>query len=86
MIRRFLQRLFGARSAPSLTVVGERSPSSKRRSRPVPLFGRNRCAWRAEGQKNASFSRFHCETCGVEAFSRDGKPPRQCKRGVDGGL
>ncbi|MCG7494416.1 hypothetical protein [Thalassobius sp. Cn5-15] len=88
------RKLTGKRSAPGLTVIGSpprtipRSAQSVKSPRfnPLPRLRGNSCDWVSEGAKNASFTQYRCTTCGVEAFSRTGKAPRQCKRGVEGGL
>ena len=94
MFRKLTGRGSGTGSGPKLTIVGaDRKPVQRPRPRATaprlsgfPKLSRRNCAWVSEGAKNASFTRYRCTTCGVEAFSRDGKAPRQCKRGVDGGL
>ena len=41
------------------------------------------CRWRARGLENDGKSRkFKCMTCGVEAISEDGHPPRRCMRAI----
>lgn len=52
----------------------------------LPQLRNRACQWQAQGQKNASFSSWRCATCGVEAFSRTGAAPKQCKKGLDGRL
>lgn len=45
-----------------------------------------RCRWRAGGGAGGQLSRWRCEACGVEAYSSDGHPPKECKRVLKGGL
>jgi len=47
------------------------------------------CRWRRDrsGPPRAGFTRWRCAACGVEAYSTDGRAPKECKRGVKtGGL
>lgn len=81
MLRRFLQRL----TTPRLQVVGKK-PSHGTPRMKVPRLKGGGCQWRADGQKNASFRRWRCASCGVEAYSSTGKAPDQCKKGLDGRL
>jgi hypothetical protein len=50
------------------------------------MFGRNRCRWTAMGAGEGSLQEFRCETCRVTAFSQSSAGPRECKRGLKGGL
>jgi hypothetical protein len=50
------------------------------------VFGRNRCRWTGMGKGAGSLQEFRCETCGVTAFSQSQAGPRECKRGLKGGL
>ncbi|WP_316648096.1 hypothetical protein [Ovoidimarina sediminis] len=48
-----------------------------RRKRATP------CKWRKENRARASgMQRWACKACGVDAFTQDGKPPKECKRGL----
>ena len=40
---------------------------------------RKTCKWRKNGGK-AGLRQWRCTVCGVDAFSQDRKPPRECKR------
>lgn len=41
------------------------------------------CRWtRDRKAPRNGFTRWQCTKCGVDAFSRDGKPPKECKRGL----
>lgn len=48
----------------------------------------NRCQWSParDGKTGAQLSRWRCETCQVEAYSSDGRPPKECKRALKSGL
>ena len=49
----------------------------RRRKRLTP------CQWRKETRARSSgMERWACTACGVDAFTRDGKPPKECKRGL----
>jgi hypothetical protein len=50
------------------------------------VFGRNRCRWAATGAGEGSLQEFRCATCGVTAYSQSPAGPRECKRGLKGGL
>jgi hypothetical protein len=50
------------------------------------VFGRNRCRWTKAGKGVGSLQEFRCDTCGVTAFSQSQAGPRECKRGLKGGL
>lgn len=46
-----------------------------------------RCRWNpARAAAGAQLSRWQCDECGVEAFSSDGRPPKECKRTLKSGL
>ena len=50
----------------------------KRRNRKRPI-----CKWRkSKNQTVGSLTQFECKVCGVEAFTANGKPPKDCKRGL----
>ena len=41
------------------------------------------CRWKRDrARPRAGMARWACATCGVDAFSRDGRPPKECKRGL----
>lgn len=41
------------------------------------------CKWRKSiNQTVGSLTQFECKVCGVEAFTANGKPPKDCKRGL----
>ena len=42
----------------------------------------NQCRWKKDRWRHGSikFDRWICRECGVEAFSGDGRPPKECKR------
>jgi hypothetical protein len=45
------------------------------------------CRWRRAGFRHGvRAQRWICRACGVDAFSRDGSPPKECKRALRGGL
>lgn len=47
------------------------------------LFGRERrpCRWRADpSMQGGRFGRYLCETCDAEAFTSNGRAPRECRR------
>ncbi|HSR72194.1 MAG TPA: hypothetical protein VLL72_07415 [Kiloniellales bacterium] len=51
-------------------------------------FGRgSRCAWQgAPGEHAPAFARWRCADCGIEAYSTDGRPPKECKKALKTGL
>lgn len=50
------------------------------------LVRRRKCRWQATGAGGGALSEFRCETCGVTAYSGSAKGPKECKRGLGGGL
>lgn len=41
------------------------------------------CKWRNDKVRRTSgLRRWQCTVCGVDAFTSDGKPPKECKRGL----
>lgn len=54
----------------------------------IASFGGRACRWKRDGSRQgASLTRYVCATCGVDAYTSDGRAPRQCKRAYrDGGL
>lgn len=53
----------------------------------APGKGR-RCRWRRARDSNTRphLSRWRCDDCHVEAYSSDGRPPKECKRVLRSGL
>lgn len=48
---------------------------------PLPMPGQRGCPWkRVRGKDTATLQRWVCRRCGVEAFSADTRPPKECKR------
>lgn len=49
--------------------------------------GMRDCRWRRDrrGPPRAGFTRWRCTACGVEAYSTDGRAPKECKRVVKAG-
>ena len=47
-----------------------------------------RCRWNParDGNTGAQLSQWRCETCQVEAYSSDGRAPKECKRMLKAGL
>lgn len=45
---------------------------------------RGECRWRQDKRRHPSINlkRWTCTTCGVEAYSADGSPPKECKRAL----
>lgn len=47
----------------------------RRRERP--------CRWKTDArQRGGTLTRWRCRTCGAEAYSQDGKPPKECKKAL----
>lgn len=47
----------------------------RRRTRP--------CRWKKDRvRRRSGMQRWQCMACGVDAFTRDGRPPKECKRGL----
>lgn len=41
------------------------------------------CRWKkSPGQGERTLVRWQCMECAVEAYSGDGRPPKECKRGL----
>ena len=61
-------------------------PSPPRGIAPPPVPGSARrstrdCIWRQDLFRNTrTNTRWTCSTCGVEAYTQDGRPPKECKR------
>ncbi|MEQ9041459.1 MAG: hypothetical protein RIE24_24310 [Silicimonas sp.] len=54
-------------------------------SLPVTRTGKDgmTCKWyRDKVKRDGTLQRWQCRTCGVDAFTHDGKPPKECKRGL----
>ncbi len=48
-----------------------------------PRAGAKSCRWKkSPGRTGATLERWQCMGCGVDAFSRDGHAPKECKRGL----
>lgn len=41
---------------------------------------RRACRWKKDTRRRAGSERWQCMACGVDAFTRSGRPPRECKR------
>lgn len=43
-----------------------------------------KCRWKKnkEARVRLGFVAWRCKTCGVEAFSSDGRPPKECKKSL----
>jgi hypothetical protein len=50
------------------------------------LVRRKPCKWIAEANSAENLRAFRCATCGVTAYSAAANGPRECKRGLGGGL
>lgn len=56
-------------------------PRKRRRGGAVYRMGR--CVWiRDRVQHRSGFERWECRRCGVDAFTSDGLPPKECKRAL----
>ena len=45
------------------------------------------CRWSGKPKDNGDpFTKWRCKLCGIEAFSSDGKPPKECKQGLQKAL
>ncbi|MEM1361781.1 MAG: hypothetical protein AAGF94_08710 [Pseudomonadota bacterium] len=60
-------------------VVRRRSAGQKMS---VPrLFGGSGCRWKKDKfRRSEHFTRWICLECSVDAFTSDGRPPKECKR------
>ena len=49
---------------------------------------RRKCRWKQDNvTRRSGLTRWQCMDCGVDAFARDGKAPKECKRALrDAGL
>ncbi|MEZ5776729.1 MAG: hypothetical protein R3E44_00055 [Paracoccaceae bacterium] len=50
------------------------------------MFRRRQCQWKHVGRGHGALEEYRCESCSVTAYSQGGKPPRECKRSLRGGL
>jgi hypothetical protein len=50
------------------------------------FFRRKKCRWQEIGPSGESLRAFRCDHCGVTAYSSIPSGPRECKRGLTGGL
>ncbi|NKX43354.1 hypothetical protein [Roseicyclus persicicus] len=47
----------------------------------APARARRSCRWYLDRRRHGvPMARFTCAACGVEAYSQDGLPPKECKR------
>ena len=44
------------------------------------------CKWAKTGDSSGAFVEYRCSACGVSAFSRNDAAPKDCKKGLTGGL
>ena len=43
------------------------------------------CRWRRlRAESGPAFTKWKCKRCGVEAFTHDNRPPKECKRLLEG--
>jgi hypothetical protein len=72
-----MARKFGG---PSESVASRRAG----RSASALPWTRRGCRWRVDKRRNPAVSlrRWVCADCGVEAYSADGKAPKECKRAL----
>lgn len=54
---------------------------ARRGAGPARLMRRN-CRWQPQGG-SGTLKAFRCETCGVTAYSKERRGPRDCKKGLD---
>jgi hypothetical protein len=50
------------------------------------LFRKRPCRWAAAGTSGENLHEFRCQSCGVTAYSASAQGPKECKRGLGGGL
>lgn len=56
-------------------------PPAQPRTRATDAVSRRPCRWkRDKWRPAASLDRWVCTRCGVDAYSSDGRPPKECKR------
>ena len=53
-----------------------------KRRRTAVVMGMQSCRWKRDRKaaKREGFVAWRCKTCRIEAFTFDGKPPKECKR------
>ena len=56
------------------------------RSLPRAASPKNPCKWSKTGERSGAFVEYKCAACGVAAYSRTDAAPRDCKKGLTGGL
>lgn len=56
----------------------------KRRQKGAAIVSMQKCRWKKDKKAlpRASFTAWRCATCGVEAYSSDGRAPKECKRSL----
>lgn len=47
---------------------------------------KNKCKWSKTGNSSGAFVEYHCASCGVSAFGRTDAAPKDCKKGLTGGV
>lgn len=47
---------------------------------------KNPCKWSKTGERSGAFVEYRCAACGVSAFSRTDAAPKDCKKGLTGGM
>lgn len=55
-------------------------------SMPKATKPKNKCKWAKTGESSGAFVEYRCASCGVAAFSRTDAAPKDCKKGLTGGL
>jgi hypothetical protein len=55
-------------------------------SMPKATPAKNKCKWSKTGDSSGAFVEYRCASCGVAAFSRTDAAPKDCKKGLTGGL
>ncbi len=55
-------------------------------SLPRAASPKNKCKWSKTGESSGAFVEYRCASCGVAAFSRTDAAPKDCKKGLTGGL
>lgn len=49
---------------------------------PAPFGQRRPCRWAADqAMQGGRYGRYVCAACGAEAFTSNGRPPRDCRQG-----
>jgi hypothetical protein len=73
--------------------TGAAPPAAARSGRPAAAAapavvpsggaGRDACTWRFDRRRHGvALQRWTCTSCGVEAFTQDERPPKDCKRAL----